>query len=91
MSNVAFGVQFNGVAMGSVIGPLASAENAEAWGYQSYFVPDSEVSVALDPMVLLTAAAQTDETVMAGNERAGPAIPPPLPVGQDGAVDQRAI
>lgn len=58
MAEISFGVQYNGIALGSLIGPLDFAEKAEAWGYQSLIVPDLEVSPAHDPLMLLAAAAQ---------------------------------
>lgn len=61
-----FGVQYNGVSMASVMGPLEFAERAEAWGYDAYFVPDLENLPALDPLTLLAAVSQCTERLELG-------------------------
>jgi hypothetical protein len=58
MSDVTFGLGYSANVVGSVIGPLEYAERFEAAGYRSLFIPDLEVSPALDPMVTLAAIAQ---------------------------------
>ena len=55
---VAFGVQYNGASMASVIGPLDFAERMEALGYRSYFVPELETLPTLDAFILLASVAQ---------------------------------
>jgi probable F420-dependent oxidoreductase len=56
--DIRFGVQYNGVSMAGIMEPLGFAEQAEAWGYDAFFVPDLETLPSLDPMVLLAAVAQ---------------------------------
>lgn len=57
MPHIQFGVQYN-EAMADVIGPMEFAEQMEALGYRSYFVPDIETLPALDAFVILAGAAQ---------------------------------
>ena len=66
MTNVQFGVQYNGVSMSAVIGPLEFARRMEALGYRSYFVPELETLPTLDPFVLLAAVAQHTERMRLG-------------------------
>ncbi len=66
MTKIHFGVQYNGVSMASVIGPLEFAERAETWGYESFFAPDLETLPSLDPMVLLPAVSQRATKMMLG-------------------------
>ena len=54
----AFGVQYNGASMASVIGPLDFAERTEALGYRSFFVPELETLPTLDAFTLLASVAQ---------------------------------
>ena len=54
----AFGVQYNGASMASVVGPLDFAERMEALGYRSYFVPELETLPTLDAFILLASVAQ---------------------------------
>ncbi len=54
----AFGVQYNGASMASVIGPLDFAERMEALGYRSFFVPELETLPTLDAFTLLASVAQ---------------------------------
>ena len=54
----AFGVQYNGASMASVIGPLDFAERMEGLGYRSYFVPELETLPTLDAFTLLASVAQ---------------------------------
>lgn len=58
MPLAAFGVQYNGASMASVIGPLDFAERTEALGYRSFFVPELETLPTLDAFALLASAAQ---------------------------------
>ena len=66
MTNVQFGVQYNGVSMSAVIGPLEFARRMESLGYCSYFVPELETLPTLDPFVLLAAVAQHTERMRLG-------------------------
>lgn len=66
MSSVRFGVQYSGVSMAPVIGPMEFAEQAEAWGYEAFFVPDLETFPALDPMTVLSAVAQRSQRMLLG-------------------------
>ena len=66
MTNVQFGVQYNGVSMSAVIGPLEFARRMESLGYRSYFVPELETLPTLDPFVLLAAVAQHTERMRLG-------------------------
>ena len=58
MPLAAFGIQYNGASMASVIGPLEFAERTEALGYRSYFVPELETLPTLDAFILLASVAQ---------------------------------
>ena len=58
MRLAAFGVQYNGASMASVIGPIDFAERMEALGYRSYFVPELETLPTLDAFILLASVAQ---------------------------------
>ena len=66
MTNVQFGVQYNGISMGSVIGPLEFARRMESLGYRSFFVPELETLPTLDPFILLAAVAQHTERMRLG-------------------------
>ncbi len=66
MPPVAFGVQYNGISMASVIGPLEFAEQAETLGYRSYFAPELETLPALDPFILLASVAQRTRRMRLG-------------------------
>ena len=66
MTNVQFGVQYNGVSMSAVIGPLEFARRMESLGFRSYFVPELETLPTLDPFVLLAAVAQHTERMRLG-------------------------
>ena len=66
MSNVQFGVQYNGVSMSGVIGPLEFARRMESLGYRSFFVPELETLPTLDPFILLAAVAQHTERMRLG-------------------------
>ena len=72
MPRVQFGVQYNGVSMSAVIGPLEFAGRMESLGYRSYFVPELETLPTLDPFVLLAAVAQHTERMRLGT---GVAVP----------------
>lgn len=62
----AFGVQYNGASMASVIGPLDFAERTEALGYRSYFVPELETLPTLDAFTLLASVAQRTQHMRLG-------------------------
>ena len=66
MAQVQFGVQYNGISMGGVIGPLEFARRTEALGYRSFFVPELETLPTLDPFILLSAVAQHTEWMRLG-------------------------
>ena len=66
MVQVQFGVQYNGVSMAAVVGPLEFARRMEALGYRSYFVPELETLPTLDPFILLAAVAQHTERMRLG-------------------------
>ena len=66
MPPVTFGVQYNGISMASVVGPLDFAERTEMLGYRSYFVPELETLPALDPFVLLASVAQRTRRMRLG-------------------------
>ena len=66
MAQILFGVQYNGVSMSSVIGPLEFARWAEGLGFRSYFVPELETLPTLDPFILLSAVAQHTERMRLG-------------------------
>ena len=66
MTNVQFGVQYNGVSMSGVIGPLEFARRMESLGYRSFFVPELETLPTLDPFILLAAVAQHTERMRLG-------------------------
>lgn len=66
MTTVQFGVQYNGVSMSAVIGPLEFARRMEELGYRSYFVPELETLPTLDPFILLAAVAQHTERMRLG-------------------------
>ena len=72
MTNVQFGVQYNGVSMSAVIGPLEFARRMESLGFRSYFVPELETLPTLDPFILLAAVAQHTERMRLGT---GVAVP----------------
>ena len=72
MTNVQFGVQYNGVSMSAVIGPLEFARRMESLGYRSFFVPELETLPTLDPFILLAAVAQHTERMRLGT---GVAVP----------------
>jgi alkanesulfonate monooxygenase SsuD/methylene tetrahydromethanopterin reductase-like flavin-dependent oxidoreductase (luciferase family) len=61
-----FGVQYNGVSMGQVMGPLEFAGKVEAWGYDSFFVPDLETLPTLDALTVLASVAQKTGRLMLG-------------------------
>jgi alkanesulfonate monooxygenase SsuD/methylene tetrahydromethanopterin reductase-like flavin-dependent oxidoreductase (luciferase family) len=65
-SEIRFGVQYNGVSMASIMGPIAFAQQAEQWGFDAYFVPDLETLSSLDPMTLLASVAQHTNHIMLG-------------------------
>ena len=57
MARVQFGVTNpRGTPLG-IVDPAALAEKAEAWGYDSFWVPDLLTTSDLDPLVLLSGAA----------------------------------
>ena len=66
MAQARFGVQYNGVSMSGVIGPLEFARRMEALGYRSFFVPELETLPTLDPFILLAAVAQHTERMRLG-------------------------
>ena len=66
MPQVDFGVQYNGISMAQVIGPIAFAERIEPLGYRSYFAPDLLTLPALDPFILLGAVAQRTQRMRLG-------------------------
>ena len=66
MAQVQFGVQYNGISMSGVIGPLEFARRMEALGFRSYFVPELETLPTLDPFILLSAVAQHTERMRLG-------------------------
>ena len=66
MAQVQFGVQYNGVSMSEVIGPLEFARRMEALGYRSFFVPELETLPTLDPFILLASVAQHTERMRLG-------------------------
>ena len=66
MAQILFGVQYNGVSMSSVIGPLDFARMTEALGFRSFFVPELETLPTLDPFILLSAVAQHTERMRLG-------------------------
>ena len=66
MAQVQFGVQYNGVSMSEVIGPLDFARRMEALGYRSFFVPELETLPTLDPFIVLAAVAQHTERMRLG-------------------------
>ena len=63
---VLFGVQYNGVSLGRTMGPLEFAEKAEAWGYDSLFVPDLVTLPTLDALTILASAAQRTSRLKLG-------------------------
>ncbi len=66
MAQIQFGVQYNGVSMSSVIGPVEFARRMEGLGYRSFFVPELETLATLDPFILLAAVAQHTERMRLG-------------------------
>ena len=66
MPSIEFGVQYNGVSMASVIGPLDFAGKMESLEYRSYFVPELETLPALDPFILLASVAQRTQRMRLG-------------------------
>ena len=66
MPSIEFGVQYNGISMASVIGPLDFAGKMESLGYRSYFVPELETLPALDPFILLASVAQRTQRMRLG-------------------------
>ena len=66
MPSIEFGVQYNGISMASVIGPLDFARKMESLGYRSYFVPELETLPALDPFILLASVAQRTQRMRLG-------------------------
>ncbi len=66
MPSIEFGVQYNGISMASVIGPLDFAGKMESLGYRSYFVPELETLPTLDPFILLASVAQRTQHMRLG-------------------------
>ena len=75
MPSIEFGVQYNGVSMASVIGPLDFAGKMESLGYRSYFVPELETLPALDPFILLCLCRTADTAHAPGDRSRRPAFP----------------
>lgn len=65
-NEIRFGVQYNGISMASIMGPIPFAKQAEEWGFDAYFVPDLETLSSLDPMTLLASVAQHTNHIMLG-------------------------
>ena len=66
MARVQFGVTNpRGTPLG-IVDPAALAEKAEAWGYDSFWVPDLLTTSDLDPLVLLSGAASRTTRIRLG-------------------------
>ena len=66
MARVQFGVTNpRGTPLG-IVDPAALAEKAEAWGYDSFWVPDLLTTSDLDPLVLLSGAATRTSSIRLG-------------------------
>ncbi len=66
MVNIQFGVVYESLAMGNLISPVEFAEMAEAWGYDSFWMPEVLTMPIMDPMVVLGAAAQRTRQIRLG-------------------------
>ena len=66
MARVQFGITNpRGTPLG-IVDPAALAEKAEAWGYDSFWVPDLLTTSDLDPLVLLSGAATRTKSIRLG-------------------------
>ncbi len=66
MAPVKFGAVYPMGTPLDVVGPLELAEKAEAWGYDSFWVPDLLTGPDLDPFVILSGAAARTERIKLG-------------------------
>lgn len=66
MSDVTFGLGYSTPVLGALIDPIDYTVRFERAGYGSLFIPDLEVSPALDPMVLIAAIAQRTTRMQLG-------------------------
>ena len=66
MSKIQFGVLYESLAMGDLLGPVEFAEIAETWGYDCFWVPEILTMPVMDPMVVLGAVAQRTTQIRLG-------------------------
>ena len=66
MSEIQFGAFYDGIDMQNRIGPVEFAEQAEAWGYDCFWVPEVLTMPHMDPLVILAAAASRTQQIGLG-------------------------
>ena len=57
MAETKFGLSYTDLE--DIIGPVEVAERAEAWGYDSFWVPDYILKSSIDPLALMAAASNS--------------------------------
>lgn len=66
MRRIQFGAHYAPVAANNVMGPVEFAEQAEAYGYDSFWVPETLTGPRMDPLVVLAATAQRTQQILLG-------------------------
>ena len=66
MARVKYGVTYPRSTALDVVEPASLAENAEGWGYDSFWVPDLLTTPDLDPLVILSGAATRTKYIRLG-------------------------
>ncbi len=66
MSAIQFGVQYAPITRDGRTSPMEAGIQAEEWGYDSFWVPESLTKPQMDPLVLLAAIAQRTQRIRLG-------------------------
>ena len=66
MSRIQFGVQYAPIARDGRTSQIEAAAQAEKWGYDSFWVPETLTRPQLDPLVALAAIAQRTRRIRLG-------------------------
>ena len=66
MSTIQFGVQYAPISRDGRTSQMEAAIQAEEWGYDSFWVPESLTRPQMDPLVLLAAIAQRTQRIRLG-------------------------
>ena len=66
MNTIQFGAHYAPISRDGRTGPMEAAVQAEEWGYDSFWVPETLTRPQMDPLVLLAAIAQRTQRIRLG-------------------------